>query len=121
MQLINWKKKQVSKSVPNFINTVENHKLQFPTHWCLISYDLMHESSIKTKCASFTSCISKLLLTIVTVCNGDSGSGLTINMNNETLLLGVIYQSSKFCNPAFPLYAVSIPWYRDWIRNNTGI
>lgn len=39
----------------------------------------------------------------------------------QTLLLGVIYQNSEFCNPALPLYAVSIPWYRDWIRNNRTI
>ncbi|XP_031616808.1 serine protease 38-like [Contarinia nasturtii] len=60
-------------------------------------------------------------LEVETICGGDSGSGLIITINKQRLLLGVIYQSNEYCNPAFPLFGVSIPWYRHWIRNNTGI
>lgn len=59
----------------------------------------------------------------ISVCQGDSGSGLCVD-KKKTLLIGIMSRTNhnvKDCDPARPAFAESIPYHREWIRSKTLI
>jgi len=56
-----------------------------------------------------------------TACNGDSGGPLACYKNGVWKLAGAFSYMSKDCLPGHGSTYTSIPYYRRWIKENTGI
>lgn len=54
-------------------------------------------------------------------CNGDSGSGLHVNLEDERTIIGIISFGSETCATGHPPVMTRITSYLDWISANTGV
>ncbi|CRK93881.1 CLUMA_CG007408, isoform A [Clunio marinus] len=54
-------------------------------------------------------------------CNGDSGSGMHLNINGQMTLIGLVSYGSSTCESGHPPVMTRVTSYLEWIAANTGI
>lgn len=55
-------------------------------------------------------------------CQGDSGGGLTVELNGKTTIVGVVsYGAAASCTQNYPAVFTRVTSYLDWIESKTGI
>merc|ERR1712179_743735 len=54
-------------------------------------------------------------------CNGDSGGPLSCQVGGTWYLAGATSFGVVNCPPSYPSVYASVPYFRSWIRTNTGV